>query len=1149
MISLTGKFIFSVLLALSQYVVPYTEAEKKDILKGYEEAEVELKDWQLEALNFKPLNIQELLAISSDERAIAQYIRNSCIRIYSSTQNESNIKRGIFDSLDAASIRALVSAEHVKELQERVRVSEQKIELSKALDYIERACDLKFDVESIEKIALFENPKVPLDPKLLSNETLDEVSDTVAPYSGAMREVLDYYQSVYFDLPVVTSKDDLPYLPELSIVFDSNGQIIGDYSLTEYSSEHKANIRRNRRVLTRNSSDIPELLKKALVSVEDAGFYTHLGVDLRGALRAAQTTSSGSSEQGASTITMQLVKNLLLYKDVFTESVESRRSLMRKLQEYILVRQIENTLSKDDILELYFNTIDFGRGVQGIVLAAKVYFGKELNDLNIQEMAFLAGLPKMPYGLDPSRNMERAVKRRNKVLTDMLRQKHIERTDYVELIKLPIEALESNQNKSTVGYSTHYVNAVQKQIQDWATSLGQKAYIGLEIISPIKHDYQKWAVESLQRGLLKFERSQKGRRKLTVKPDQDQLPNIKEEVDELAAINTKTALEVYPEILSKVQNKYPDGAQFVLGVILSDTKIGLKDGTQVDRHAGDSRDQLFKIKDKKKVNLKIWDVVLLEPFTSVKEDGTEIKTYRIASYTKVQGGVVVVDNATGAVIATAGNFSVGVGGRYKGSGGNKAFNDEPLTRQPPGSTIKPFVYLYAMNNGVLPGSVVSNANVSLPKIKRDNRNLCKKWSVRSSGEAASYTLNNALIKSKNRATVNAFLKASGVSENENPLYQEQKLENGLFNLTKTFEAFGLYEKQERFCYPIMLGGDGVRVADMAGAYATLARTSTSGHISPFTIDRIKRFGGQKILDKPIGKTRDSKDEALAYQNSVNMFRLKQSLLGVVEKGTARSISKWTGVVAGKTGTVEVCSNGCKNTDAWFVGFNKEVTVAVWVGYPENENLGQGNHGSVVALPIFKDFMEEYYKAYPEKEKELLLSETPKGMKSVKVEGTTGFIVGSEFIRDFTYYTGRDESFFESLTSEIYVTDGEKDNMSRYRRNNASMALFYKHLTKNRMQDIQSDFRQRYSTTTDNSAYDRYLNLYDLCKPWLYTNSSGELTWDPSFNAYSRKPSQSQGQKILDACMYVATNPEPQRVSGSSGNATNNQLKDFFINNY
>gem|GEM_PF-3606604 len=197
MISLTGKFIFSVLLALSQYIVPYTEAEKKDILKGYKEAEVELEDWQLEALNFEPLNIQELLALSSDEKAIAQYIRNSCIRIYSSTQNESNIKRGIFDSLDASSIRALVSDDHVKELQERVRVSEQKIELSKALDYIERACDLKFDVESIEKIALFENPKVPLDPNRLSNETLDEVSDTVAPYSGAMREVLDYYQTVY----------------------------------------------------------------------------------------------------------------------------------------------------------------------------------------------------------------------------------------------------------------------------------------------------------------------------------------------------------------------------------------------------------------------------------------------------------------------------------------------------------------------------------------------------------------------------------------------------------------------------------------------------------------------------------------------------------------------------------------------------------------------------------------------------------------------------------------------------------------------------------------------------------------------------------------------------------------------------------------
>jgi membrane peptidoglycan carboxypeptidase len=297
------------------------------------------------------------------------------------------------------------------------------------------------------------------------------------------------------------------------------------------------------------------------------------------------------------------------------------------------------------------------------------------------------------------------------------------------------------------------------------------------------------------------------------------------------------------------------------------------------------------------------------------------------------------------------------------------------------------------------------------------------------------------------------------------------------------------------------------------------------------------------------KTRDSGEETLAYHNSVNMFRLKQSLLGVVEKGTARSISKWTGVIAGKTGTVEVCKGGCKNTDAWFVGFNKEITVAVWVGYPENENLGQGNHGSVVALPIFKDFMEEYYKAYPEKEKEPLLSSTPQGMSAVKVEGTTGFVVDNEFIKDFSYYTGRDQSYFETLTSEVYATDAERDSMSSYRRNKASMALFYEHFTANRKQDIQSDFRQKYATQPDNSAYDQYQYLYNLCSPWLYTNEQGDLTWDPSFNVYSRRPTQREGQQIHEACLYVARNPEPQRVSGTSGNATNSQLKEFFINNY
>ena len=971
----------------------------------------------------------------------------------SSTQGDRNIQRGKFETIKFDLLRVLISDEKIKKFQGRIRDSEQNIQLSLVFDYLQRACDSKYSVESLEKIALFEANQVPFDPAVLSTMSMDQIVVSV-PYEGAMREVVEYYGSVYSGLSQVESKEDIPYLPELSLVFDRNGQVIGDYSLTEYSRQHQAIIRYNRRILTRDSSDIPKQLKNAIVSIEDSDFYDHTGVDLRGALRAIHNTGSGESIQGASTITMQLAKNLLLYKEVFAENVEKRRSLLRKLQEYILVKRLESVLSKDEILELYFNTIDFGRGVQGIVLAAKVYFGKDLNELNLQEMAFLAGLPKSPYGLDPSRNMQRALERRNRVLRDMLRQDYITRAQYTELSTLPIETLPANRDKRVNGYSMHYVNAVQKQIQSWATSMEQNAYVGLEVITPINHKYQRWAVESLQRGLLNYERKRRtrgGKKVLTVKPDEDQLPNIKEQVESLAEERGVAALEVFQEILEPIKNRYPDASQFNLGVILSDTKIGLKDGTQVDRQSEDRAGKLYKVVNGNHQNLEVWDVVMLEPFLKKPNGETE---YKIASFTDVQGSVVVIDNKTGAVLATAGGFSVGAGGRYKGPGNNRAFSS---LRQP-GSTIKPFVYLYALNNGIAQSQFVSNSNVTLPEIRREGSRLCRNWILTDKiltdkNKKLFYSLNDGLVRSKNKATVHAFMRASGVQEWEDPMFSQKNLEQGLLELTNTFKSFGLYKDRDKakdrdrdgdekrngdgdgdgkrngngdgdgkrngdgdgdgrrngngdgdgdgrrngdgdgngngdgkrakdgdgngdgkrakdgdgkyFCYPVILGTHEVKAVDMAGAYATIARGG--GYVVPFTATKLRFSRNNKTLENPLNKF----DLDVAAQNaiseeffhdSVSFFGLKKMLQGVVAHS---SISKWSPIMGGKTGTTQ------NNKDAWFIGFNKEITVAVWVGYLEKQTLGNSFGGARVALPIFKDFMEQYYETYPEKKSDVL----------------------------------------------------------------------------------------------------------------------------------------------------------------------------------
>ena len=1141
MISVTGKFVFSVLLALSQYIVPYTEEQKTKILKNYEEAGIEVEDWQLKALNFEPKNIYELIAISGDERSIAEYIRTSCIRLNSATQSDRNIELGRFEAVNFELLKNLITPEKLDEFQDKIRDEEQEIRLEYAVDYLEKACDRKYSVDSIEKIAFFEADRPPFDSDVLvkSHMSLDQYLLTLE-YSGAMREVVEYYGRVHNGLPQIESKDDLPYLPEISIVFDQNNQIIGDYSLTEYSQEHQANVRRNRRILTKNFSDIPETIIQAIVSVEDSEFYNHGGVDIRGTMRAAHSTGSGDSVQGASTITMQLAKNLLFYKDVFEESVEGKRSIMRKLREYILVKRLEAVLTKDEILEMYLNTIDFGRGVQGIVLAAKVYFGKELSEFdetNIEEAAFLAGLPKKPYGLEPELEMQEAVDRRSRVLRDMLKQRHITRDQFRTLSKLPINVLPRNKDSRSDGYSMHYVNAVQKQMQDWARSLNQDAYIGLEVTTPINHQYQRWAVDSLQRGLLAYERKRKrnGRKLLTVKPHEDQLPNIKQLVETLATERGLTPMEVYTEVLSPIEHRYPDTEQFILGVILSDTKIGLKDGTQVNRQPEDRVGQLFKEVDGRRVNLDVWDVVMLQPFK--KQDGGTF--YKIASHPEVEGAVVVIDNKTGSVLATAGDFTVGAGGRYKGAGSNRAFNDDENSKQPPGSTIKPFVYLYALNNGIFPNKIISNRNVTLPEIRRNNLRLCDQKTWSSSGELDQYTLHDGLVRSKNRLTINAFVRASGVEAYENNLYAQRRLEQGLYDLTNTMESFGLYRERKYFCYPVMLGAHEVSVVEMASAYSTIARDG--GYMPPYTVNRIKLAKNGKTLNDPLRKTiqtNDAVSEAV-FHNSVSLFRLREMLRDVVARGTAKRISEWSSVIGGKTGTVEACSRGgCKNTDLWFVGFNNEITIAVWVGYKDNKNMGSGYHGSGVALPIFKDFMTQYYEAYPEKLNDTLNKKLPGGLTRVFIESTTGYLIDDDFRSAFAYFTGRAFNDLDRLGTVAYVTEDERRAMTRYVNSAWAMSFFFDHLTSSKKAEV----RRKYERVTGDfsggeSPYEIYQRNLSLCTPHLYTNSQGQRTWKP--NQVSRE--------VNSACRYVARNESPP--APAQNQIADGQLKRFYINNY
>ncbi|MGH1467963.1 MAG: transglycosylase domain-containing protein, partial [Bdellovibrionales bacterium] len=1009
-LSLTGQYIIAVFMALSQFIEPYSAEQAQKMLSEREAQGEVVPEWEKEIYKtFKPMHPNEIMKLSLEPLKAAQYLRSTCFLARGGLPYQM-IEQAIEQQRKEALLEqpadgvGVLMQDPIQRIQSRLLPEEQEISIEKATDLVKLICDHSVPLSDLAKVKI--------------------------------RHGAFYYHRMHRTLQKINSLADLPKLPEVSFVKDSTGAIIGEYSKTEINADKQV-VKRNRRRLPEGGI-IPIKIKQAVVAIEDSRFWNfeaegspgykgHKGVDFGGIIRAMTNSGSGNV-QGASTITMQLAKNLLLYEDVFREHSQGKRSLIRKLKEYILSYRIEEALTKDEILNLYLNTIDFGRNTQGIVMAAQVYFNKNINDLNLSEIAFLAGLPKSPNGLDPEKNYEGAVKRRNLVLTQMRSEKYISRTERSDTKKLPLEFIPYAEKSEQENYAHFYVSAVEKQLKGWLRSKKQNIHLGFDITVPINHEYQKWAVEALQRGLLKYER-EKGI--LTIKPDEDRLPNIKESVEALAAERGISNLQAFPEVLEKIKSSAVDTKQFRIGVILSNTKIGLSDGSQVNRQPSDRNGKLRKVVEGSKRNLEVWDTVMLQPFKTSKGN----TYYRIASFTKAQGGIVVLDNLTGEVLATSGGFSIGAGKRYKGAAGNRAFS----AFRRPGSTVKPFTYLFAMQNGVSPSASISNEAISLPRRIFNGERVCDKWTPRGySNEASAYSLRRGLEKSKNKITVRAFARALGIQDYEDPQDSPDTLGFGMDRVLGLMQQYGLYSNLDYACYPALLGAEETTVVEMAGAYAAFANKGI--YTTPYTINSVSRRGAtaqpyeqKNVIDATIASAVKEADPR--YQNELfNLFRLRTMLQGVVQRGTAASIAKWSKVIAGKTGTTK------GNKDAWFVGFNKDITVAVWVGNVDNKSLGSKSEGGKVALPIFKDFMENYYQTYPDKLSNEFSNDVV-GAVVANIEPSTGFRISNTFQSDFNLYTGSSRTI--PSTKEYFSSNEEMRSQVRdyYRGSRAAGELF------------------------------------------------------------------------------------------------------------
>ncbi len=716
--------------------------------------------------------------------------------------------------------------------------------------------------------------------------------ETVANSAVDLGEVIDFYNKAVSDLPDHSKLHGLK-LPGASVVLDGKGE--------RFAEVFEENQRRAWVAL----ADIPPEVRQAFIAAEDKRFHEHTGVDEHGLIRAFIGNLAGSRRpQGGSTITQQVVKNLLVGEDLTYE---------RKIREMIVASRLEQTLSKDEILELYLNFVYLGRGAWGIEMAARSYFGKTANELTLEEGALLAGLTKGPNYYNPDRHPGRAQERLAYVLSRMQEDGAVA-PDHVGN-RLPSLPTFVPYEKPRREFGFHFVDQVAREA---------KSAAGIEAItsdyytirSTINPQLQRAVEQTLQEGLSRYERS--GGR-VSFKSAEANLTNAIRRIG--AKLPASDKRPPWQQALANAWLPLYD-VHWTPAVVIEKPagrrgeiwRVGLSDGRTLPLSIDSGSVQR---------KLGLYDVVFVR--VNGGKSGTAARA-ELRVRPVVQGAVVVLENKTGRILAMSGGFS------YPLSQLNRATQ----AQRQPGSAIKPLSYLAALGKGLQPNTLVMDEAITLPPPGGGRREQ-DYWTPKNydGGGGGTLTLRKALENSRNLATVR--LLDGGI---------EKKPEASLNRLCDLAAELKIYRECERY-YPFVLGAQPVRPIDLAAFYATIANEGVRP--DPHVIDSVEQDG--RVIYRhdaqPVVKG-GSVDRAAFYQ-------LKSMLQGVLQRGTARSMAGIAPFVAGKTGTSD------DENDAWFVGFTNDVTVAVWVGYDnaggKRRTLGGGATGGHTAVPIFEPIMQ------------------------------------------------------------------------------------------------------------------------------------------------------------------------------------------------
>jgi penicillin-binding protein 1A len=671
------------------------------------------------------------------------------------------------------------------------------------------------------------------------------------------------------------------YKPSVSSkVYSGDGELVNDFS-----SE--------KRIFVPYKS-ISEKVINSFLSAEDKNFYSHPGVDAKGVLRAIINNISNIIAsrrlEGASTITQQVAKNFLLTNEV---------SLNRKIKEAILAFRIERALSKERILELYLNQIYLGEGTYGVASASLEYFDKSISELNYEEAALLAALPKAPSRYNPYKNIELAKFRRDLVINNLFENNYINKKNQEELLSKKI--ILKKRKKIFTEDTSYYVEDIRKDVVE---KLGfDKVYKqGLNISTPINIDLQKVATDSLRQGLIEYDKRKGWRGPLT---------NIKK-------------LEKWNKKVDKF--RLEKSINWDLAIIKKINKFSIVIETEYEKKGLIKYENISWIKKDFNEILKIGDVIYVENINK--------NIFALRQLPLVNGGIVVMDPFTGRVLALSGGFS------FKKS----EFNRATQALRQPGSAFKPFIYALALENGYTPSTLILDA----PLVLEQGYDL-KMWKPENYGKRfyGPSTLRMGLEKSRNLMTVRIaqdlglkkivnFSQKLGIYENPSELLSIS-LGSAETTLLKLTSAYSSFVNGGKLVKPIMID----RIQDSEG------NTILNNEMRRCTnCDQISH------LSDNYPKIEDNFEQIFSPETAYQMTSI---LEGTVQNGTGKNLKDLNLDLAGKTGT----TNG--NTDTWFIGFTSKLAIGVYVGSDNPKSLGRYETGAKTALPIFKSFVKKAVK--------------------------------------------------------------------------------------------------------------------------------------------------------------------------------------------